>query len=57
MQNILRIVRELEKYYPDYIKRQYNNYIEVIFWAYFIYNYKGPYYIYYKKTEEQKESN
>ena len=28
-----------------------------MFQVYFIYNTKGPYYIYYKKTEEQKELN
>ena len=28
-----------------------------MFWAYFIYNYKGPYYIYYPKTKEQKAKN
>ena len=28
-----------------------------MFWAYFTYDHKGPYYIYYPETEEQKERN
>ena len=28
-----------------------------MFWGCFIYNCKGPYYIYYKEIEEQKEVN
>jgi hypothetical protein len=28
-----------------------------MFWECFIYDYKGPCHIYYKKTEEQKETN
>ena len=46
-----------ERYHPDYIERQYNNYSEAMFWACFTYDHKGPYYIYYPETEEQKERN
>jgi predicted metal-dependent peptidase len=28
-----------------------------MFWGSFIYDFKGPYHIYYKETEEQKELN
>jgi len=52
MQNILRIVGDLERYHPNYIKRRHNNYTEAMFWGCFIYNAKGPCYIYYKETEE-----
>jgi hypothetical protein len=56
MQNVSRVLGE-DRYYPDYIKRWYNNYTEAIFWGSFIYNFKGLCHIYYKETEEQKESN
>ena len=46
-----------ERYYPDCIKRRYNNYSEAISWACFTYDHKGPYYIYYPKTKEQKAKN
>jgi hypothetical protein len=54
-QNILRFSDE--KYYPDYIEQRYNNYSEAMFWGCFIYDHKGPCYIYYLETEEQKEHN
>jgi len=31
--------------------------MEAIFWGCFTYNYKRPYYIYYKEIEEQKQVN
>jgi hypothetical protein len=43
-----------ERYHPDVIERRYNNYSEAMFWGCFSYDYKGPCYIYYKETEEQK---
>ena len=33
------------------------NYLEAMFEGYFTYNHKGPCYIYYLETEEQKERN
>jgi nitrogen regulatory protein PII-like uncharacterized protein len=56
MQNVSRLLGE-DRYYPDYIDRQYNNYTEAMFWGCFTYDYKGLCYIYYKETEEQKEDN
>ena len=31
IQNILRLIGDEERYYPDYIKRRYNNYLEAMF--------------------------
>jgi hypothetical protein len=56
MQNVSRLLRE-DRYYLDYIERRYNNYIEAMFWGSFMYDFKGLCHIYYKETEEQKESN
>jgi hypothetical protein len=44
-----------ERFHKDCIERRYNNYSEAMFWACFTYNYKGPCYIYYPETPEQKE--
>ncbi len=52
-QNISRTVEE--KYYPDCIERQYNNYSEAMFWGSFTYDHKGPCHIYYLETEAEKE--
>ena len=52
-QNISRFSDE--KYYPDCIEQRYNNYSEAMFWGCFTYDHKGPCYIYYLETEEQKE--
>lgn len=57
IQNISRLIGDEERYHPDYIKRRYNNYSEAMFWGCFTYDCKGPYHIYYKETEEQKEVN
>ncbi|KAH8771524.1 hypothetical protein BGZ57DRAFT_711307, partial [Hyaloscypha finlandica] len=46
-----------ERYYPDYIERRYNNYMEAMFWACFTYDCKGPCHIYHKEMVEQKEVN
>ena len=46
-----------ERYHLDCIERRYNNYTEVMFWGYFTYDYKEPYYIYYDETPEQKVHN
>src|SRR5256714_3192031 len=44
-----------ERYHSDCIEQRYNNYSEAMFWACFTYDYKGPCYIYYPETAEQKE--
>jgi hypothetical protein len=56
MQNVSRVLGE-DRYHPDCIERRYNNYTEAMFWGSFTYDFKGPCHIYYKETEEQKESN
>lgn len=56
-QKISRMVGEEERYHPDCIERRYNNYSEAMFWACFTYDYKGPCYIYYPETHEQKAYN
>ena len=48
---------EAKRYHPDYIKRWHNNYSKAMFWASFTYDHKGPCYIYYPKTSEQKTKN
>ena len=54
-QNISRMVGKNEWYHKNVIKQQFNNYSEAIFWGCFIYDYRGPCYIYYPETLEQKE--
>jgi hypothetical protein len=51
-QNISRFSNE--QYHKDCIEQWYNNYSKAMFWGCFIYDYKGPCYVYYPETEEQK---
>jgi hypothetical protein len=46
-----------ERHHNDCIDCRYNNYSEAMFWGCFTYDYKGPCYIYYPKTEFQKVEN
>jgi hypothetical protein len=52
-QNISRTVNE--RYDKECIETWFNNYSEAMFWGCFTYDHKGPCYIYYPKTLEQKE--
>jgi hypothetical protein len=56
-QKISRMLGQEERYHPDCIERRYNNYSEAMFWGCFTYDYKGPCYIYYPETDEQKAAN
>jgi hypothetical protein len=54
-QNISRMADK--RFHKNCIERRYNNYSEAMFWACFIYDYKGPCHIYYPETPEQKTHN
>jgi hypothetical protein len=52
MQRVLQTPEE--RFYPDVIEVQYNNYSEAMFWGCFLYDQKGPCHIYIEETAEQK---
>jgi hypothetical protein len=43
-----------DRYNLDCIEVRYNNYSKTMFWGLFLYNYKGPCYIYYTETAAKK---